>query len=79
MAQDVRIVSQPTSPEQLLNTLNEVSPQVLILSTNFLSVFSKIQRTLKRRQTALLVLTEEDDKVAYKRWLSAQQKEKILK
>jgi len=72
MAPDVCIVSQPKSPEQLLNTLKEVSPQVLILSTNFLAVFSKIHRTLKRHQTALLVLTEEDDRFAYTRWLQAQ-------
>src|SRR5208282_2997167 len=71
-ADDVRIVGQPQSPEQLLNTLKEVNPQVLILSTSFLPAFSKIQRMLKRRRTALLVLTEENDRVAYVRWLRAQ-------
>ncbi|MGA7459266.1 MAG: response regulator [Candidatus Korobacteraceae bacterium] len=71
-ADDVRIVGQPESPEQLLNTLKDVNPQVLILSTNFLSAFSKIRRKLKRRQTALLVLTEENDRTAYVRWLQAQ-------
>lgn len=71
-ADDVRIVGQPQSPEQLLSTLKEVKPHVLILSTSFLPVFSKIQRMLKRGRTALLVLTEETDRTAYVRWLRAQ-------
>ncbi len=72
LADDVRIVGQPQSPEELLNTLKAVTPRVLILSTSFLPAFSKIQRMLKRRQTALLVLTEENDRTAYVRWLRAQ-------
>src|SRR5271167_2454464 len=72
VADDVRIVGQPQSSEQLLNTLREVKPHVLILSTSFLPEFPKVQRMLKRRQTALLVLAEEDDRVAYVRWLRAQ-------
>jgi len=72
VADDVRIVGQPESPEQLLNALQEVNPHVLILSTSFLPVFSKIQPILKRRRTALLVLAEENDRVAYVRWLRAQ-------
>ncbi len=71
-ADDVRIVSQPESPEQLLNTLKEFKPHVLLLSANFLPAFSKVQRRLKRRQTALLVLAEENDRTAYVRWLGAQ-------
>lgn len=72
VADEVRIVGQPQSSEQLLNTLKEVNPQVLILSTRFLSEFSKIQRILKRHRTALLVLTEENNRTAYVRWLRAQ-------
>ncbi len=72
LADDVRIVGQPQSPEELLNTLKAVTPHVLILSTSFLPAFSKIQRMLKRRETALLVLTEENDRTAYVRWLRAQ-------
>ncbi len=72
VADDVRIVGQPQSPEQLLSTLKKIHPHVLILSTSFLPAFSKIQRMLKRRQTALLVLAEDDDRVAYVRWLRAQ-------
>jgi DNA-binding NarL/FixJ family response regulator len=64
-ADDVRVLGQPHSPEQLLNTLEEFNPHVLLLSTNFLPVFSKIQPILEQRQTALLVLAEEDDPAAY--------------
>ena|SRR5271166_1395096 len=71
-ADDVRIVGQPQSPEQLLKTLKEVSPHVLVLSTRFLPEFAKVKQMLKRRHTALLVLTEEDDRTAYVRWLRAQ-------
>ena len=69
---DVRIVGQPQSPKQLLRTLKQASPHVLVLSTSFLCAFSKIQPLLKRRKTALLVLAEESDQVAYRRWLRAQ-------
>jgi DNA-binding NarL/FixJ family response regulator len=72
VADDVRIVGQPQSSEQLLNTLREVKPHVLILSTCFLPEFPKIQRMLKRSRTALLLLAEENDRVAYVRWLRAQ-------
>ncbi len=72
IADDVRIVGQAQSPKQLLNTLKKVNPHVLILSTSFLPAFSRIQPMLKRSKTALLVLAEENDRVAYMRWLRAQ-------
>jgi DNA-binding NarL/FixJ family response regulator len=72
VADDVRIVGQPQSPERLLSALKAFTPHILVLSTRFLPAFSKIQRMLKRRRTALLVLTEENDRVAYMRWLRAQ-------
>lgn len=71
IAKDARVVAQPESPEQLLKTLKKVKPHVLLLSTRFLAVFSKIQPKLQKNQTALLVLTEEDDQTAYVRWLRA--------
>ena len=60
---DVRVVGQPQSPEQLLSTLKKVKPHVLVLSTNFLPVYPRIQRMLKRHKTALLLLAEENDQV----------------
>ena len=71
-AGDIRIVARPQSPKQPMSTWNEVNPHVLILSTSFLPALAKIQRLLKRRQTALLVLAEENDRIAYVRWLRAQ-------
>jgi DNA-binding NarL/FixJ family response regulator len=72
VANDVRIVGQPQSPELLLGTLKQAKPHVLVLSTSFLPALSKIQRALRRRETALLVLAEDNDRIAYTRWLRAR-------
>ena len=72
VADDVCIVGQAQSPEQLLSVLKGFTPRVLVLSTSFLPAFSKIKPMLKRSKTALLVLAEENDRVAYMRWLRAQ-------
>jgi DNA-binding NarL/FixJ family response regulator len=71
-ADDVCLVLQPRSPEQLLSALRTFTPHVLVLSTSFLPAFSRIQPMLKRKQTALLLLAEENDRAAYVRWLRAQ-------
>ena len=71
-AGDIRILAQPQSPEQLLSALETLTPQVLVLSTNFLPAFSKIEAVLKRSQTTLLVLAEENDHFAYVTWLRAR-------
>jgi DNA-binding NarL/FixJ family response regulator len=71
-ADDICLIAQPRSAEQLLSVLQTFVPQVLVLSTNFLPEFSKIQPMLKRGRTALLLLAEDNDKVAYLRWLGAQ-------
>ena len=72
VADDVCVVGQAQSPEQLLSVLKGFTPRVLVLSTSFLPAFSKIQPMLKRSKTALLVLADENDRVAYMRWLRAQ-------
>lgn len=72
VADDICVVGQAQSPEQLLSVLKDLTPRVLVLSTSFLGVFSKIQPMLKRSKTALLVLAEENDRVAYMRWLRVQ-------
>ena len=72
VADDICVVGQAQSPEQLLSVLKDLTPHVLVLSTSFLAVFSKIQPMLKRSKTALLVLTEENDRVVYMRWLRVQ-------
>ena len=71
VADDVRIAGQPQSAAELLKILQEADPHVLILSTNFLPTISKIQRMLKRRRTALLLLAEENDQTDYMQWWRA--------
>ena len=44
VADDICVVGQAQSPEQLLSVLKDLTPHVLVLSTSFLAVFSKIQR-----------------------------------
>ncbi|MFZ0707640.1 MAG: hypothetical protein WAM71_18715 [Candidatus Korobacteraceae bacterium] len=72
VANDIRIVGQPQSLEQLLSTLKRVRPHVLILSTSFLPMLPNIEPMLESRQMVLLLLAEDDDRVAYLRWLRAQ-------
>jgi DNA-binding NarL/FixJ family response regulator len=61
--EDVRIVGQAQSPEQLLSRSKKVNPHVLVLSSNFLPVFPKIERMLKRRKTALQLLAEKNPRL----------------
>jgi DNA-binding NarL/FixJ family response regulator len=56
--EDVRIVGQPQSPEQLLNALDKLRSHVLILSTNFLSSLAEIQELASTHHIALLMLAE---------------------
>lgn len=56
--EDLRIVGQPQSPEQLLNSLEKLRAQVLILSTVFLPVLPEIQALAEMRKTALLMLAD---------------------
>jgi DNA-binding NarL/FixJ family response regulator len=71
-AADIRVIGQAECPEQLLKALETISPHVMILSTGFLPAFSEIQQYLNRWRSALLVLTEENDHIAYVRWLGAR-------
>jgi len=71
-ADDICLVAQPRSAEQLLSVMETLIPQVLVLSTGFLPAFSQIQPVLQRGQTALLLLAEDNDRAAYMRWLRAQ-------
>ena len=71
VVEDVRIVGQAQSPEQFLSTLKQVNPHVLVLSTNFLPVFPKIQQMLKRRKPSLLLVAEENGQTDYMQWSRA--------
>jgi len=62
--EDIRIVGQPQSPEQLLNALNKLKSRVLILSTSFLSLLPGIQEIASSRNVALLMLVENNESAA---------------
>ena len=56
--EDIRIVGQPQSAEQLLHALDKLRSHVLILSTRFPSSLLEIQEVASRHRTALLMLAE---------------------
>jgi len=58
---DIRIVGQPPSSEQMLNALEHLRARVLLISTSFLPQFSEIQVLTARQSTAILVLAESTD------------------
>jgi len=61
---DVRIVGQPRSPEQMLNALERLRTHVLLISTTFLPMFVEIQEMAARHSTAILVLAENGEEAA---------------
>ncbi len=56
--EDVRIVGQPQSPEQLLNALDKLRPRVLILASSFLSFLQDIQEIAGRHTITVLMLCD---------------------
>ncbi len=56
--EDIRIVGQPQSPEQLLNALEKLRSHVLILSSSFLSFLPEIQEIANKQHVAVLMLSE---------------------
>jgi len=71
-AGDICLMAQPRSAEQLLSILETLVPHVLLLSTNFIPAFSKIEPVLQRGRTALLLLADEEDHVSDVGCLRAQ-------
>ena len=56
--EDIRIVGQPTSREQLLNSLDKLRTHVLLLATSYLPLYEQIKELTSRQSTALLMLAE---------------------
>jgi len=56
--EDMRIVGQPQSAEQLLNALEKLRSRVLIFSTSFLPLLPQIQAIANGRNVALLMIVE---------------------
>ena len=53
---DIRIVGQPRSVEQLLNGLERFRAHVLVLSSAFLDKLAEIKQVADRQLTAILLL-----------------------
>ena len=56
--EDIRIVGQPQSLEQILNGLEKLRSHVLVLSSSFLPAFAEIFGVTCEQQVAVLVLAE---------------------
>ena len=61
---DIRIVGQPQSTEQMLNAIDRLRARVLLVSTSFLPLFSEIHELTGRHSTAMLVLAENGDEAS---------------
>ncbi len=61
---DIRIVGQPQSHEQMLNALEHLRAQVLMVSTNFLPLFAEITALTAGQDTRILVVAEPTDEAA---------------
>src|SRR6476660_7807019 len=61
---DLRIVGQPQSSEQMLNALEHFRVRVLLISTSFLRPFSGIQALAVRQTTSMLVVAEPEDEAS---------------
>lgn len=58
--EDIRIVGQPTSADQLLNSLEKLRTHVLVLATSYLALYEQIRQVASRQGTGLLLLADGD-------------------
>jgi DNA-binding NarL/FixJ family response regulator len=61
---DIRIVGQPQSHEQMLNALEHLRAHVLLVSSSFLPLFAEINQLSAGQNTKILVLAEVTDAAA---------------
>lgn len=61
---DLRIVGQPQTTEQVLNALERLRAHVLLVSTFFLPELAEIQSLTSRNSIATLVLAEIGDEAS---------------
>jgi len=59
--EDMRIVGQPQSSEQLLHAMDRLRPRVVIVASSFLPLLPQIQEIARRRTTAVLVLCDNNE------------------
>ena len=58
---DMRIVGQPKSAEQLLHALERLRPKVVVLSSGFVGVLAEVQEIARKHSLAVLVLCENNE------------------
>ena len=61
---DLRIVGQPQTTEQMLNALDRLRVHVLLVSTYFLPEFPEIQALMAHNSAAILVLAENGEEAS---------------
>ena len=61
---DIRIVGQPQSHAQMVNTLEHLRADVLLVSTSFLPYFADIRKLTAGNNTKILVVAEPTDEAA---------------
>ncbi len=61
---DLRIVAQPQTVDQMLNSLERLRVRVLMVSTHFLPRFAEITAFTARTSTAILVVAEINDEAS---------------
>lgn len=59
--EDLRIVGQPLTPEAILNTVDKLRPQVVVLSTGFITMLPEMQEVAQRRQIAVLMICDNNE------------------
>jgi DNA-binding NarL/FixJ family response regulator len=58
---DLRVVSQPNSIEQLMNSLERLRSRVLVISSGFTPDLSEVQAIARRSNVAVMVLAESSE------------------
>jgi DNA-binding NarL/FixJ family response regulator len=59
--EDLRIVGQPLTPEAILNALDKLRPQVVVLSTGYVTLLPEVQEIAQRRQIAVLAICDNNE------------------
>ena len=57
---DLRVVSQPLTPAQIIRAVRTFRPNVLVLSAAFMGLVDRILRVCEQHQTAVLLLQDYD-------------------
>ena len=70
--EDLRIVAQPQSPEQLLTAADKLHAHVLLISTGYINLFQQLQQLVAPKRTGILVLAENTETASTYLRLGAQ-------